>query len=76
MRTSQNDCIYMIIMNYTNFKSIDAAIEKARAIPRERALQKVAKKSNTDRVVFVVTYDPRLPSIANIFKKHHSIMAH
>ena len=53
--------------------SIDAAIAKARAIPRQTALLKVLKKKN-ERPVFVITYDPRLPSITNIFKKHHAVM--
>ena len=55
-------------------RSIDSAISRARAIPRERALERVDKKPNSQRVVFVITYDPRLPSISNIFKKHHSIL--
>ena len=42
---------------------IDAAIEKARAIPRAEALKKVNPEKQSKRPVFVVTYDPRLPSI-------------
>ena len=54
-------------------KPVDAAIAKARAIPRSKALEKVIRKKN-ERPVFVITYDPRLPSISKIFKKHHAIL--
>ena len=53
---------------------IDAAIEKARAIPRHTALKKVVKTKNSKRVVFAITYDPRLPSISKIFRKHHEVL--
>ena len=53
---------------------IDAAIEKARAIPRHTALKKVVKTKNSKRVVFAITYDPRLPSISKIFRKHHAVL--
>ena len=45
------------------------AIEKARKIPRTEALKKVEKES-TKRPVFVMQYDPRLPSITNITRRH------
>ena len=45
---------------------IDAAISKARAVPREKALKHVVQKVSDRRPVFVVTYDPRLPSIPAI----------
>ena len=48
---------------------VNGAIEKARSIPREEALRKVQKKEN-ERPVFVIQYDPRLPSISGIIKKH------
>ena len=49
---------------------VNAAVEKARKIPRLEALQKVEKESSQQRPVFVVLYDPRLPSITNIVRKH------
>ena len=51
--------------DYSN-KIIDAAIDKARLIPRNEALKRVKKPATSDRTVFVVTYDPRLPSITKI----------
>ena len=53
---------------------IDAAIEKAKAIPRDEALKKVNPEKQNKRPVFVVTYDPRLPSISNIVQKHWRTM--
>jgi hypothetical protein len=49
---------------------IDAAIRIARAIPRAKALQKVAIPNHTKRPVYAVSWDPRLPNIAKIQGKH------
>ena len=51
-------------------KVIDSAIQKARNIPREEALKRVNKSKSSERPVFVIQYDPRLPSIPMIVKKH------
>ena len=48
---------------------INEAVEKARKIPREDALKRVENNS-TQRPVFVVQYDPRLPSITSITRRH------
>ena len=53
---------------------IDAAIAKARAIPRTQALRRVSRQPTTNRPVFVVSYDPRLPSLPNITTKHWRAM--
>ena len=53
---------------------IDAAISKARAVPREKALKHVVRKVSDRRPVFVVAYDPRLPSIPAIQHKHWRAM--
>ena len=63
----------LLARDYSN-KIIDAAIEKARNIPRSEALKRVVKQANNDRTVFVVTYDPRLPSISKIVNKHYRTM--
>ena len=55
-------------------KLIDAAIEKALAVPWEEAIKRVVKNKNTDRKVFAVKYDPRLPSIPGILHKHYCTM--
>ena len=49
---------------------IDSAIAKAKAIPRQEALRRVTGQQITNRPVFVVSFDPRLPSIPNIPRKH------
>ena len=49
---------------------IKGAIAKAKAIPREQALKCTLRQQKTNRPVFVVTFDPRLPSIPRITRKH------
>ena len=49
---------------------IDASIRRARAIPRSKALQKVANPNQTKRLVYAVTWDPRLPNQSKILSKH------
>ena len=51
-------------------RTIDAAIDRARQIPRHIALRRVLKKTETTRPVFALTYDPRLPDIQSIQAKH------
>ena len=54
---------------------INAAIEKAKAVPRLEALKRVEKsKQKSDRQIMVCQYDPRLPSVSQIMKKHHRVM--
>ena len=48
---------------------VNSAIEKAKSVPRQEALIKV-KKNKQGRPVFVVQYDPSLPSINSIVSKH------
>ena len=49
---------------------IDGAIAKARAIPRQQALRQVSRQEINNRPAFVVLFDPRLPSIPSITRKH------
>ena len=53
---------------------INNAIEKAKCIPRSKALEKVTKKKQGTRPVFAITFDPRLPSIPQIVNKHYRTM--
>ena len=55
-------------------KVIDAAIEKARQIPRNEALKRVVKSKIFSRPLFVVPYHPALPNVAKIVQKHHRVM--
>ena len=49
---------------------INAAIIKARGVPNQVALKPVLRQDTNTRPVFVVTYDPRLPSAKGIVNKH------
>ena len=49
---------------------IDAAIAKARAIPRHVALRRVPRQEITNRPAFVVCFYPRLPSISKLIEMH------
>ena len=55
-------------------KIIESAIQKARNIPRPEALRSVTREKTTTRPVFVINFDPRLPSIPTIVKKHWRTM--
>ena len=55
--------------NYSS-NIIQAAIDRARQIPRLKALEKVIRQKTPDRPVFVIYFDPRLPSVNAIVKKH------
>ena len=49
---------------------INRAIAKAREIPRQQALRRLLRPPINKRTKFVVSFDPRLPSIPNVTKKH------
>jgi hypothetical protein len=51
-------------------RPIDAAITKAKKIPRKIALKRAQKKDQSKRPIFAVKFDPRLPSIPSITAKH------
>jgi hypothetical protein len=50
---------------------VNSAINKARAIPRAIAIRKVVRENTASRrPVFVVSWDPRLPSLSAITQRH------
>ena len=55
-----------------NYRSsiIDGAIRRARAIPRAKALLRVAKPNHCKRPIYSVTWDPRLPNLQSLQGKH------
>ena len=55
-------------------KIVDAAIMKAKLIPRKEALKRVVNDKTNSRPVLVVPYHPALPNIPQIVKKHHRVM--
>ena len=64
----------MLLARDYKSKLIDAAISRARRIPRLEAIKKVVRNKNNERPVFAITFDPRLPSISGIIKKHYRTM--
>ena len=59
-----------------NYKTniINNAISRALDIPRSEAIKRVVKNKKPNRPVFVITYDPRLPSVSKIVQKHYRTM--
>ena len=53
---------------------INAAVTRALEIHCHEALKKVVRENNSKRPIFVVTFDPRLPSLQKIMKKHWRTM--
>ena len=49
---------------------VEAAINRARTIPRAQALKRVDKQIQQRRPIHVVTYDPRLPPAQKIHQKY------
>ena len=54
-------------------KIVDQAFEKLVKIERKEALKKV-ERTATSREVMVVTFNPGLPSVTKIIKKHWKVM--
>ena len=59
-----------------NYKKsiINSAILKAKQIPRKKAIEKVDSEEKMKRPVFAVHYDPRLPALPSIIKRHWRTM--
>ena len=55
-------------------KLIDQNIDKALLVPRDEAIKRVIRKKDVDRVVFLVMYNPALPSIPRIIAKGYRAM--
>ena len=64
----------LLIARDYNHQLVDSAINKARAIPRNIALRKKPKKKISERPVFAIKFDPRLPNIPNIQSRHWRAM--
>jgi hypothetical protein len=63
----------MLISRQYNKNIVKEAIRKASELKRTEIIKKVEKKS-TNRVVFAVTYHPKLPSLSTIIQKHWQTM--
>ena len=54
-------------------KVVNDAFARVRTIPREEALKKVEKKTNS-REVLATSFHPGLPPLAKVLKRHHQVM--
>ena len=64
----------MLLSRDYKLATINSAINKARNVPRCEALKRVSKEKTTKQPVFAIQYDPRLPSIPAILKRHWRTM--
>ena len=55
-------------------KWIDNAFERVLRINREDALQRVERKKTTGKLTFISKFDPRLPDVNAIVKRHFNLM--
>ena len=63
----------LLISREYRLKVVEDAIERVLKIPRKDALKKTTKKK-TERTVFVISYNPALPSVSGILQKHWRVM--
>ena len=54
---------------------LNSALDKIKKIPRNKALKKVQRPNQTQRPVFVLPFDPRLPAVQAIQAKHWRSMS-
>ena len=54
-------------------RTVEDAIKRVLEIPREEALKNHQRKKN-ERPVFVITYNPALPSVSRILTNHWRVM--
>ena len=55
-------------------KKIERQLQRVDMLKREDLLQKKTNKKAGERVPLVVTFSKQLPNIANILRKHHSLL--
>ena len=65
----------LLVQRGYRLKSIEDAMKKVLETPREEAL-KIVKKKKNERTIFVITYNPALPSVSAILQKHWRVMTH
>jgi hypothetical protein len=64
----------MLLSRSYDIKIIDGAISKAMDIDRKLSLEKKVQEPTTNRIPFVITYHPGLPSLSTILKQGWKIM--
>ena len=73
LKTRLNELKNLLLSRGYRSKSIEDSIQKVTALSRKEALKKISKKE-TERTVFVLTYNPALPSVSKILQKHWRVM--
>ena len=63
----------MLLSRKYNKIVVNVALDKAWSMDRKTTLLRRERKQN-ERVVLALTYNPRLPSVSNIIKKHWNTM--
>ena len=53
-------------------KVLNAAFQRLEKVTRTKALEKVNKTRGDNKIVFPITYDPRLPSVSESLHKHYN----
>ena len=64
----------LLISSEYRKKSVEDAISRVLSLSRQESLKKVEKPKN-ERPVFVLTYNPALPSVSHVLKKHWRVMS-
>ena len=64
---------YLLDRSYSEAQ-VDFSLDKARKVPREKAIKKINIRANKKHPVFALDYDPRLPGLQAIQAKHWRAM--
>jgi hypothetical protein len=65
----------MLLNRNYPIKNIEESFTKTRKITRIKAIKRVTyKKSSTNKVAFVIPFDPRLPKISEITRRHFDMI--
>ena len=73
LKVRLNELKLLLLTREYRERSIDEAIQRVLKMNREEALQYKPKKE-TNRTIFVLTYNPALPSVSKILQKHWRVM--
>lgn len=64
----------MLLERNYKLNIIEPAFQRARLISREEAIKRVTYNRTTNKITFVIPFDPRLPKISQITRKHFELM--
>jgi len=64
----------MLLGRDYDIKAIENAFQRALQVDRKGALKRVERKPTSGKLTFVTAFDPRLPNVNSIVKKHFDFM--